>query len=256
MKQLLYILFFTLSGLGAFAQPTFSPSSFTAEDEITITVDVTGTGMAGATDAYIWIFSNPDLGGGTDGITNGSWTNSSDGAKMTPAGTNKFTFKFIGTTMFGQTPAQLKSFGFLLKKKDGSAQTPDYKPFFFDPLIFVPTMTRIFPSKVDKDDVITINFDNRYATTPNDQRMAPKTVSIIMYDDLGATVGAPLTLNLKKSEATIWSASFIPELSFIAAAGKKLGKFKYKINGTILDVNGAESTVSTAEFEVVFTRMK
>jgi hypothetical protein len=256
MKQLLYFLFFVLSGLGAFAQPSFSPSSFTAEDEVTITVDVTGTGMAGVTDAYIWIFSNPDLGGGADGVTNGSWTNSSDGAKMTPAGTNKFTFKFIGTTLFGQTPAQLKSFGFLLKKKDGSAQTADYKPFFFDPLIFVPTMARIFPSKVDKDDVITLNFDNRYATGTNDQRMTPKTVTITMYDDLNATVGSALTLNLRSTEATIWSASFIPEASFTAAAGRKLGKFKYRFNGTLLDVNGAPSTVSTADFEVVFTRMK
>jgi hypothetical protein len=256
MKQLLYFLFFVLSGLGAFAQPSFSPSSFTAEDEVTITVDVTGTGMAGVTDAYIWIFSNPDVGGGADGVTNGSWTNSSDGAKMIPAGTNKFTFKFIGTTLFGQTPAQLKSFGFLLKKKDGSAQTSDYKPFFFDPLIFVPTMARIFPSKVDKDDVITLNFDNRYASTPNDQRMTPKTVTITMYDDLNATVGSALTLNLRSTEATIWSASFIPEASFTAAAGRKLGKFKYRFNGTLLDANGAPSTVSTADFEVVFTRMK
>jgi hypothetical protein len=256
MKQLLYFLFFVLSGLGAFAQPSFSPSSFTAEDEVTITVDVTGTGMAGVTDAYIWIFSNPDLGGGADGVTNGSWTNSSDGAKMTPAGTNKFTFKFIGTTLFGQTPAQLKSFGFLLKKKDGSAQTADYKPFFFDPLIFVPTMARIFPSKVDKDDVITLNFDNRYASTPNDQRMTPKTVTITMYDDLNATVGSALTLTLRSTEATIWNASFIPEASFTAAAGRKLGKFKYRFNGTLLDANGAPSTVSTADFEVVFTRMK
>ena len=118
MKQLLYLLFFTISGLAASAQnPSFSPSSFTAEDEVTLTIDVTGTGMAGVTDAYLWIFSNPDLPGGADGVTNGSWTKSSDAAKLTPAGPNKFTYKFTGTTMFLQTPAQLKSFGFLLKKK-------------------------------------------------------------------------------------------------------------------------------------------
>ncbi|RYE22057.1 MAG: hypothetical protein EOP51_14115, partial [Sphingobacteriales bacterium] len=184
MKQLLYFLLMLIPAFGANAQnPSLSPSAFTAEDEVTITIDVTGTGMAGVADAYIWIFSNPDLGGGADGVVNGQWGNSSEAAKMTPAGPNKFTFKFIGTTMFGQTPAQLKSFGFLLKKKDGSAQTPDYKPFFFDPLIFVPSMTRIFPAKVDKDDVVTVNFDNRYAAAnSNDQRMTPTTATIVVYD--------------------------------------------------------------------------
>ncbi len=257
MKQLLYLLLFVLPGLGAIAQnPSFSPSSFTAEDEVTISIDVTGTGMAGSTEAYLWIFSNPDLGGGADGVTNGNWTNSSEAAKLTSAGPNKFTYKFIGTTMFGQTPAQLKSFGFLLKKKDGSAQTPDYKPFFFDPLIFVPSMARIFPSKADKDDVVSVNFDKTYAVSINDQRMAPTTFTIIMYDDLSNTVGAPLTLPLRKTDPTIWSGSFIPEASFTPAAGRRLGKFKYRFNGTVLDVNGAPAAVSTADTEVMFTKMR
>lgn len=257
MKQLLYLLFFTISGLAASAQnPSFSPSSFTAEDEVTLTIDVTGTGMAGVTDAYLWIFSNPDLPGGADGVTNGSWTNSSDAAKLTPAGPNKFTYKFTGTTMFLQTPAQLKSFGFLLKKKDGSAQTPDYKSFFFDPLIFVPSMLRVFPSKVDVDDVVTVNFDNTYAVTPNDQRMAPATFTVSMFDDLGNTVGSPVTLPVTKTDLTIWSGSFIPNSSFTPAVGRKLLKFRYKINGTVLDTNGLPMTVSTAETEVTFTAMK
>jgi hypothetical protein len=256
MKQLLYLLLFVLPGLGTIAQnPSFSPSAFTAEDEVTISVDVTGTGMAGVTEAYIWIFSNPDIGGGADGVTNGSWGNSSNAAKCTSAGTNKFAFKFIGTTMFGQTPAQLKSFGFLLKKKDGSAQTPDYKPFSFDPLIFVPSLARIFPSKVDKDDVVSVNFDRTYAVSTNDQRMTPTTFTITMYDDLNNTAGTPLTLPLRKTDAANWSGSFIPETSFTPLAGRRLLKFKYRFNGTVLDVNGSPAAVSTAETEVTFTKM-
>ena len=257
MKPLLYLLLFTFLGFGAVAQnPSFSPSSFTAEDEVTITIDVTGTGMAGVTDAYLWIFSNPGLSGGADGITNGTWTNSSESAKLTPAGPNKFTYKFTGTIMFGQTPAQLKSFGFLLKKKDGSAQTPDYKPYFFDPLIFVPSLARIFPAKVDVDDVVSVNFDQQYAVTINDQRMAPTTFTITMYDDLNNTVGSPVTLPLRKTDVTIWSGSFIPDASFTPATGRKLFKFSYRFNGTILDVNGLPVTVSSADTEVTFTTMK
>lgn len=257
MKQLLYLLIFTFLGFGAVAQnPSFSPSSFTAEDEVTITIDVTGTGMAGIADAYIWIFSNPGLSGGTDGITNGSWTNSLEAAKCIPVGPNKFTYKFTGTTMFGQTPAQLKSFGFLLKKKDGSAQTPDYKPYFFDPLIFVPSLARVFPAKVDVDDVVSVNFDNRYAVNVNDQRMTPATFTITMYDDLNNMVGSPLTWPLRKTDVTIWSGSFIPNASFTPAAGRKLLKFQYKFNGTILDINGLPVTVSSSDTEVTFTKMK
>jgi hypothetical protein len=40
------------------AQVTFSPASFTAIDSVTVTVDVSGTPMAGETEAYLWIFSN------------------------------------------------------------------------------------------------------------------------------------------------------------------------------------------------------
>ena len=258
MKQLLYFLLLLAPGLTATAQnPSFSPSSFTAEDEVTITIDVAGTPLAGVADVYLWIFSNPNLPGGADGITNGQWGNSADAAKLTPAGPNKFSYKFIGTTMFGQTPAQLKSFGFLLKKKDGSGQTPDYKPFFFDPLIFVPSMARIFPAKVDKDDVVTVNFDNRYAAeNSNDQRMKPTTATITMYDGQNDVVGTPLTLPLRIIESRIWATTFIPDVSFTPAAGKTLTKFSYRFNGTVLDVNGAPATVSTANFEVTFTKMK
>lgn len=258
MKQLIYFLLLLAPAFSAQAQnPSFSPSAFTAEDEVTLTIDVTGTGVAGLTDVYLWIFSNPDLGGGADGVTNGQWGNSADAAKLTPAGPNKFTYKFIGTTMFGQTPAQLKSFGFLLKKKDGSAQTSDYKPFFFDPLIFVPSMTRIFPAKVDRDDVVTVNFDSRYtAANSSDQRMKPTTATITMYDDLNTAVGAPLTIPLRGTDPTIWSASFIPDVAFTPATGRTLTKFTFRFNGTILDVNGATSTVSTGNSEATFTKMK
>ncbi len=257
MKKLLYFIFLLGAAFTVKAQnPSFSPSSFTAEDEVTITIDATGTNMAGAAEAYIWIFSNPDLGGGVNGVVNGDWGNSGAGAKMTSAGGNKWTFKFTGTTMFGQSPAQLKSFGFLLKKKDGSAQTPDYKPYFFDPLVFTPTMLRVFPSKVGADDVVTVNFDRTYGVTTNEQRMTPTTATITVYDEAGTQVGAPLTIPVRVFAPTIWAASFIPSVSFTPGAGHKLAKFKYKFNGTLLDPAGATINVSSSETEVVFSTLQ
>lgn len=257
MKKLLYLFLLVMAGSAANAQnPSFLPASFTAEDQVTLTIDVSGTGMAGATDAYIWIWSNPDIGGGADGVSNGSWTNSSDAAKMTAAGPNKWSFTFIGTTLFGQSPAQLKSFGFLVKKKDGSAQTPDFKPFAFDPLTFTPTMLRVFPSKVGAEDVVTVNFDRTYGVTANEQRMTPVSATITVYDETGAQVGVPLTVNARSTGASIWSATFIPSMSFTPGAGHRLAKFKYRFNGTVLNTLGVPSNVSSSETEVTFTQMK
>jgi hypothetical protein len=225
-----------------------SPSSFTAEDEVTITIDVTGTGMAGATDAYLWIFSNPGLSGGADGVTNGNWTNSSDTAKLTPAGPNKFTYKFTGTIMFGQTPAQLKTFGFLLKKKDGSAQTPDYKPYFFDPLIYVSTVFRTFPKFISKNDVITAYLDQTLAVDVTTQRMEPSSAEIAIFNG-GTQVGTTQMVNLKSEGNKVWSYTFFLPSLFSLAANATVNKLTFKFKGTVKDVNGNNTPAESPVFE-------
>lgn len=252
MKKLLYlILFFGFGFITKAQNPTFSPATFTAEDQVTLTFDVTGTGMAGAAEAYIWLWGNAG-----DSPLNTSWTNSPDAAKMTAAGTNKWSFTFTATVMWGLPPAALTNFRFLVKKKDGSAQTSDQGPFNFDPLVFSPTMLRVFPGKVGADDVVSVNFDRAYGVTANEQRMTPTTATITMIDDIGGTVGSPLNVNVRKVGETIWSATYIPSVSFTPGAGRKLFKFKYKFNGTMLDPGGATITVSSAEAEVTFTTMQ
>ena len=241
--------------------PSFSPNSFTANDEFTVTVDVTGTGMAGQTEAYIWLFSNTSTNGSPsfpskDGFTNTAWSNSPATAKMTAAGTNKWSFKLTGVTMFSQTPGELKDFGFLLKAKDGSKQTQDYKPFFFDPLIFVAAPLRIFPAKVDRDDVVTMNFERNLATSTNEQRMTPTTVTVTVFDDNGVQVATPKTITVKQVTSNIWNASIIPADNFTAPTGRKLLKLRYKFNGTLLDANGNAAIVTSAEAEITFTTLK
>jgi len=251
-KLIISLLILNLTALVATAQnPVFSPTSFTAEDRITLTFDVTGTGMAGATEAFIWLWGNAG-----DSPLNTSWTNSPETARMTAAGTNKWSFSFTATTLWGLPPAAFTRFNFLIKKKDGSAQTPDQGPFFFDPLVFVPTMLRVFPAKAGSDDVISVNFDKNYGVTVNEQRMTPTTATITMIDDLGNTVGSPLTINAGKTGETIWTASFIPSASFTPGTGRKLFKFRYKFNGTVLDGSGSPITVSSSEAELTFTTMQ
>ena len=256
-KIILSIIGILVIGMVTNAQVSFSPGSFTAEDQVTITVDVTGTPMAGQSEAYIWIWANPNgVGPAPNGTVNGDWGNSSAAAKMTAAGTNKWSFTFTGTTLFGLTPGDLHDFGFLLKARDGSKQTQDYKPFSFDPLIFTPSKLRVFPSKVGRDDVVTVNFEKSLGTTLDEQRMTPLSVTITMYDETTAMVGAPLTITAKKTSDNIWSASFIPTSSFTAGSGHKLKKFTYHFNGTVLNTSGGTQPATTSDASVDFTEMK
>lgn len=253
MKKLLLSIIFTFSVAFAFAQVTFSPATFTAEDEVTLTLDVTGTPMAGQDDVYIWIFSNDGVGGGKDGLTNGQWGNSSDAAKMTKIAPNKFTFKFTGTTLFGQSPAELINFGFLGKSKDGSKQTPDYKPFKFDPLVFTPSQFRVFPGKQDDTDMSTVYFHQNLATDQNLQRMFDVKVTLTFYNAAGAVVGTKTGLVATKESTSVYSYSFIPERVITIPAGTKLNKFSYQFTGSIKDANGANIPTSGPVNEVIYT---
>ena len=245
------------------AQVTFSPASFTAIDSVTVTVDVSGTPMAGETEAYLWIFSNASSSGNAalpnrDGIVNGAWGNSSEAAKLTSVGTNKWQFGLTGTEMFGLTPAQLKDFGFLIKTKTGSKQTPDYKPYAFEPLIFVPSLFRVFPSKVGVDDVITVNMDQSLGNDLITQRMTPTSVSVTFYNDASPSVAVGTLPNVPvRNNNGIWMATFIPTQAAIELpAGTKLRAFKYKFNGTMLDAEGKPTTVLAPEAEVSFSDLK
>lgn len=256
MKKLILSIIFSVSAVFAFAQGkvVFSPASFTAEDEVTITLDVTGTPLAGQSDVYIWMFSNDGIGGGVNGVNNGVWTASSELAKMTSAGGNIFTYKFVGTTAFGQSPAELINFGFLGKTKDGGKQTPDYKPYKFDPLVFIPSQFRVFPAKMDYTDVATVYFHQDLATDVNLQRMYNVKVNLTFYNEAGdVMVGAKTGIATVKESSILYSYSFIPERVITLPAGTKLGKFTYQFTGSVKDANGLDVPTSGPVTEVAYT---
>lgn len=255
MKKLLLSIIFILSAAFTFAQsnPSFSPATFTAEDEVTITLDVTGTGMAGQDDVYLWMFSNDGVGGGKDALTNGQWGSSSESAKMTKIAPNKFTFKFTGTALFGQSPAELINFGFLGKSKDGTKQTQDFKPFKFDPLVFTPSQFRIFPAKLDATDMSTVYFHQNLATDQNLQRMFDVKVNLTFYNEANAVVDSKTAIVATKESTNVYSYSFIPERVITIAAGTKLSKFTYQFTGSVKDANGANVPTSGPVNEIVYT---
>jgi hypothetical protein len=258
-KNTIFLILLALGFVGkTYSQVTFSPTIYTAEDQVTLTVDVTGTPMAGQAEAFIWIFSNPTNGTGpqNNGTVNGAWGSSSDQAKLTAAGTNRWSFTFTGTTLFGLTPGELKEFGFLLKSRNGSLQTPDYKPYKFDPLVFTATMLRVFPAKVGQDDAITVNFDQNLAASVNEQRMTPTTVTVTVFDQNSAQFGMPITLNVRSLGNKMFSAVFIPTRSYTLTTGTRLTRFRYRFNGTVPSASGGTTNVSSSEGETPLVEMK
>lgn len=255
MKKIILSIIFILSATFAFAQVTFSPATYTSEDEVTITLDVTGTPLAGQNDIYLWAFSNDGVGGGKDALTNGQWGSSSENAKMTKIATNKFTFKFTGTTLFGQSPAELINFGFLGKSKDGTKQTQDFKPYKFDPLVFTAAQFRVFPAKMDFTDMTTVYFHQDLATDQNLQRMFDVKVNITFYDDAATpnVVATRTALVAKQESSKLYSYSFIPERLILIPTGKKLGKFAYQFIGSIKDANGANVNTTGPVNEITYT---
>jgi len=258
MKKLLIFTFLLIGSRLAMAQCSFtnytiSPATFTAEDQVTITFDFTGTDLAGETDVYIWTWSNAG-----DGVTNTDWGNAPASARLTAvAGSpNKFTFKLTGTTMYNKAPGELKQFQFLGKTKNGSKKTCDSKANTFDPLVFVPSMLRIFPARVGQNDVVSLYFHQDLATNVNEQRMQPVSVTVEVFDNTGASAGAPTTLTVKSAGDKLWKAWFNPTRSYTPGAGKKFVRFTYKFNGTVQDASNQAVTVSTPVVEIPLTEMK
>lgn len=227
---------------------TLIPATFTAEDEVTVRVDLTGSGAVGANPPYMWIWCETNSGAGNDALTNGSWGASSEANKMTRVGAtgNVWEFKFVGTTLFGRTPGELKQFGFLVKCKDGSCQTPDQKWFKFDPLIFVEGEFRNFPAKVAQNDVVTVYHKKNLSTDVNVQRMTQTSVSVTLFDQNNSPIQTVNNIPVRIDAVNGWaSGSFVPENLVALPAGVTIKRIEYKFKGTALNTGGGTMAVET-----------
>jgi hypothetical protein len=229
-----------------------TPKTYTAEDEITFTIDLTGTSLEGKTDLYIWIWANDGATGFTkvDGVTNGgSFGASKPEAKMTNKGNNIFEYKFLPTTMFGLEPGKLNHWQFLVKTLDGVSKTNDSPKLLFEPIVFTPVPFRVFPNRLGASDVATLYFHQDLALTTAEQRMTPKTVTVTLYDQGGIKIGEAKTWNLKSEGNKVWSYSFISNIAWSIPAGKTASKFSFHFDGTGKDVNGNTVNITTPETE-------
>ena len=185
MKKILILLTVLVASLNGFSQATASvnPLNFTAEDQITITFDLTNANFGSlGEDVYIWGF----VGLIGSPVNGGNFGNSTPAAQCTRIGTSKkFTYTLTPTTYMNLTAAQIGAqFGCLAKNQNGSKQTGDFN-FPVDPLTFTPSVFRPFPSKFTQDDVVTFFMDKNLLDA---SKVALKaTTEVYVYTDIDYT---------------------------------------------------------------------
>lgn len=261
MRKIFFISLLMVIAGAAHAQfntMQFSPATFTADDSVVFTIDLTGTPLDGETDLYIWTWTNSGSSDpqypSRDGITNTSWGNSPASARMTHISGNKWSFGMVGSNIYGLQPGQLKYFQFLVKTKTGSKQTSDSPKYGFAPVSYVPSTYRLFPSRISKDDVVTIYFYQNLSSDMTESRMTPATVTVTLSDSTGAQVGSPVTLQLRSAGQQLYAASFHPGVAWtlLPAVWAAVKKFTYVVNGTSYDTNGNRINVSGSSNTRVF----
>jgi hypothetical protein len=217
---------------------TISPPAFTAEDEITITVDVSGVpNLSGVEPLYLWAWSN------SGDAPNGGWTASAETARMTKVAANLWSYTMTPAAYYGKNPSEMQFIGFLVKAKDGTGdkKSGDFSPNKIDPLTFTASQFRNFPARVGANDVVTVYLNKGISPDIETQRMTPKTVEITAKD--GGVTKSSIS-NLKLEADGSYSASFIPSVIWGNTAGKPTA-VDYKFKGDGRDATGKISSVES-----------
>jgi hypothetical protein len=251
MKKLFSLLIFMFAGWSCLhaqtsgAVVTTIPSSFTAEDQVKIIIDVSNVpNLAGREPLYVWTWNPGDPAPG-----NGGWDNSNEGRKMVKEGPNKWSWTMTPTQYYGKTPAEITQISFLVKAKDGNGdrKTDDIN-LAVAPLVFVPSVFRVFPKFVSKNDVITFYLDQALATDITTQRMTPVSAKVAVF--AGAVqVDVEKTVTLTPRATGLYSYSFLPTKLFTIPGATQLTKMRVTFKGKGKDANGNDIDVESPAFD-------
>lgn len=177
------------AGVASAQTVTFDPVEFTAEDQVTMTIDMTGTNLDKSKysgSIYTWFFIMEGCSSGCDAPSNENPAGDlAEPARLIPTGTeNVYTLTFVATALFNKTPGEILKIGFLFKGKDWSdGQTSDMSVDVV-PLEFVPVPLRTFPANFEQTDVVTFYFDQTHKDV--NSTMAALT-EVYMYTDVTLT---------------------------------------------------------------------
>jgi hypothetical protein len=251
MKKIFSLLIFMLAGWSYLhaqtsgAVITTIPSSFTAEDQVKIIVDVSNVpNLKDREPLYIWTWNPGDPAPG-----NGSWDNSNEGRRMTKEGPNRWSWTITPTSYYGKSPAEISQLSFLVKAKDGNGdrKTDDIN-LPVAPLVFIPAAFRVFPKFVSKNDVITFYLDQALATDITTQRMTPISAKVAVF--AGAVqVDVEKTVTLTPQATRLYRYSFLPTRLFNVPAATQLTRMRVIFRGKGKDANGNDIDVESPAFE-------
>ena len=255
-RYIIAIIVFLTIHLNGFTQTyTANPSPFTAEDEVTLSIDVTGTSLEGYTgDVWMWAWISKGCSAGCDAPTNidPAGGTDTDAAKMTRDENNGdvYTITFVPTAFFAKSPAELQQFGFKLKSEswgDGKQSDNDVV-IDIEPLIFVPKINRNFPSKVTEDDVVTLYLDQSFAEDFDlKYELGDFTLEVMAYDADGAQVDVTLVIDAKNEGSGIHSGSVLPTFNY-ATGGISIAKIAYKF------ISKNNAAIESDTYEVTFIK--
>lgn len=251
MKRLILIILVCVS-LGSVANAqtyTTNPPSFTAEDNVTITVDVTGTSLANyAGDVWMWAWISEGCSSGCDAPTNVDPAGAAAAnALMTRVSANVYRITFKPTEFYNRAPSEIKKIGFKLKSiswNDGKQSDNDII-ISVEPLVFTPKVNRIFPTKVTNNDVVTLYLDQSVATNLDLKYQTGNfTVDITAYDAEGDEVGTAIeNRTLVNSGNGLHYVRILPTYTF---GSSEVATLKYKFKSV------SNNELESEEFELVF----
>ncbi|MBL6449100.1 hypothetical protein JMN32_22505 [Fulvivirga sp. 29W222] len=248
MKNILKILLLALLPLAGTAQTvTTSPGVFTAEDEVTLTVDVSGTSLAGYTgDVWIWAWIAEGCSSSCDAPTNidPAGGANTEGAKVTRDETNSDVYRitFTPVDFFGKAPSEIGKIGLKLKSQswgDGKQSDNDLT-VAVQPLVFIPSENRTFPVKFTEEDVVTLFFDQNLTSSSGMKSVAEVYAYLFVsgqnadgtdFQDVvkaqWSEVGSTPELKLLDRGDGLYSISLIPKAFFDVAEGATITKIGY-----------------------------
>jgi hypothetical protein len=252
MKKSILLLGFLVCAYGLIAQPTYTvnPPSFTAEDEITITVNVSKTTLKDyAGDVWMWAWISEGCSANCDAPTNKNPAGGDDtaDAKMTrdASDPNVYSITIVPSVFYNKPPSEIKKIGFKLKSADWNdgKQTDSDVLINVDPLVFVPKVNRIFPTKVTKEDAVTLYLDQSVATNPDlKYAVSDFTVSIKAYDENDVEIGSIEDADVVNAGDGLHYIRIIPTFSFGVS---EINSIRYRFTAKDADV-------ASDEFSLVF----
>lgn len=259
MKKIFSVLMLMLGGWSYLqaqtsgAVVTTVPASFTAEDVVKIIVDVSNVGnLKGKEPLYIWTWAPNEPAPG-----NGSWDNSNEARKMTKEGPDKWSWTMKPTQYYyPASAAQITKISFLVKAKNGNGdlKTDDIN-LSVAPLVFVPSVFRMFPKVAGQNEVLTFYLDQTLATDLTTQRMTPVSAKISLY--AGANqVDVEKTVTLTQRAPQLYSYTFFVPKLFTIPSNTLITKMKVIFKGKGKDANGNDIDVESPAFEYGFDELK